>query len=426
MNLLPPTHEGGGVYVNGFPSGPKPYEEVLTFLRKGQIRRIPLACITKWQRGQETVVFKRQPMPKAVNRSFSIYYVDEKRNERTLDVICHTVYEFEMWFWGVQIIRHYPPSAWSAPTQLPQLPAQQYSQAVVPAAKREAPAQSLTDDRTPKPVPKSKPGLSSMVNTRNSGVATGMPLPARRDRRELGDLYVWGSLITYEHDEWFEPKAGHLLRSMQREERNPEIMLHWQQSREPVLVQNASSVDVVRVACAPRHAALITRKGELYTWGYGKDGNLGHGWCANQIGPRLVTRMSGKGVHTLACGEGSTAAISADMRLYMWGSNVAGQLGNGYTFPVVEPTPVVFPGLREDVPVLAVSCGPFHTAAITEGGMLFTWGNGLFGKLGHGTHASEYRPRRVMALEDKCVTGVSCGYWHTAAVAVSRAAAAIQ
>lgn len=51
---------------------------------------------------------------------------------------------------------------------------------------------------------------------------------------------------------------------------NEEAMRYWQNSSVPVLVQNAGSVDVVRVACAPRHAALITRKGELYTWGFGK------------------------------------------------------------------------------------------------------------------------------------------------------------
>lgn len=48
--------------------------------------------------------------------------------------------------------------------------------------------------------------------------------------------------------------------------------------------------------------------------------------------------------------------------------------------------------------VSAVSCGPYHTAAIVEGGLLYTWGNGLFGKLGHGSHESEYRPRRRVSL----------------------------
>ncbi|KAG2441550.1 hypothetical protein HXX76_003171 [Chlamydomonas incerta] len=467
MELLPPTYEGGGVFVNGFPSGPKPYEEVLTFLRKGtdllkygrignpkyhpfrlsnddlelqweskkgQIRRVPLGWITKWQRGQETSVFKKHPQPKLAHRSFSIFYVDENKRERTLDVICRDPYEFEMWFWGVQIIRYYPPHMMSAPTPLNAHPhSYQGASSVVPVPVngREASAQpipppleipslrsSLADDRPPKPTPKTKPttGLSVMVGVRNSGgPVPGGPLPGRRgDRRELGDLYVWGSLVTTEEDEWAP------TRRPQPPSLNEEAMRYWQNSSVPVLVQNAGSVDVVRVACAPRHAALITRKGELYTWGFGKNGNLGHGWCTNLASPRLVPRMSGKGVRAVACGEGATAAISADMRLYMWGSGGAGQLGTGYAFPVVEPAPVLFPGLREDARVLAVSCGPYHTAAITEGGLLFTWGSGLFGKLGHGGAAAEYRPRRVAALEDKYVTCVSCGYWHTAAVAAAR------
>ena len=33
--MLPgPVQEAGCLFINGFPSGPKPYEEVLTFLRK--------------------------------------------------------------------------------------------------------------------------------------------------------------------------------------------------------------------------------------------------------------------------------------------------------------------------------------------------------------------------------------------------------
>ncbi|GFR46259.1 hypothetical protein Agub_g7811 [Astrephomene gubernaculifera] len=465
-HLPVPTQEGGGVYVNGFPSGPKPYEEVLTFLRKGTellkygrigvpkyhpfrlsnddlelqweskkglVRRVPLQRITRWQRGQETPVFRKHPQPKAANRSFSIYYIDAKGRELTLDVICNTVNEFEMWYWGVQIIRYYPPHTWSAPTPT-QLPgAQPYSSSIVPVpvgSQNSAPARQPThappgvevpparaapaDDRVQRPTPKMKAaaaGLTISVGSR-PGPVPGAPLAMRRDRRELGDLYVWGSLLTHEDDEWAAKNPPPGLYT--------EAMREWQQSSKPVLVQNAGSVDVVRVACAPRHAALITRKGELYTWGVGTNGNLGHGWCTNHASPRLVTRMSGKGVRAVACGEGATAAISADMQLFMWGAGTAGQLGNGYTFPMAEPAPVVFPGMREGVRVLAVSCGPYHTAAITEGGHLFTWGSGLFGRLGHGTHASEYRPRRVAALEDMYVTCVSCGYWHTAAVATPR------
>ncbi|PNH11006.1 hypothetical protein TSOC_002191, partial [Tetrabaena socialis] len=176
QELLPcPTHEGGGVYVNGFPSGPKPYEEVLTFLRKGQIRRVPIAWIKKWQKGQETAVFKKHPQPSASNRSFSIIYTDESKRERTLDVICNTPNEFEMWFWGVQIIRYYPPHSWSAPTpvQLAMHQEHQNYSAVAPSGGRAVPKQPPSlqaldvasirssvgeSDRPPKPTPKAKAG----------------------------------------------------------------------------------------------------------------------------------------------------------------------------------------------------------------------------------------------------------------------------
>ncbi len=69
--------------------------------------------------------------------------------------------------------------------------------------------------------------------------------------------------------------------------------------------------------------------------------------------------------------------------------------------------------------MLQLSCGPYHTAAVTEDGALFTWGNGLFGKLGHGDTRSAYAPRRVRAFEGCAVHYVSCGWWHTAALATA-------
>eukprot|EP00955_Chlamydomonas_euryale_P054845 355959-Chlamydomonas_euryale.AAC.2 len=53
-------------------------------------------------------------------------------------------------------------------------------------------------------------------------------------------------------------------------------MLNWQQSPFPTLVRNTTSVDAVRAAVGLRHAALVTRTGELYTWGYGKSEYAAH------------------------------------------------------------------------------------------------------------------------------------------------------
>jgi hypothetical protein len=72
------------------------------------------------------------------------------------------------------------------------------------------------------------------------------------------------------------------------------------------------------------------------------------------------------------------------------------------------------------VRVVSVSCGPYHSAAVSSAGVLHTWGDGLFGKLGHGSHDSCASPRVVEALRGSWVASVACGWWHTAAVAVPR------
>lgn len=50
------------------------------------------------------------------------------------------------------------------------------------------------------------------------------------------------------------------------------------------------------------------------------------------------------------------------------------------------------------------------------GSLLFTWGDGAYGRLGHGNMDSCFEPRVVSSLQQRCVSTVSCGAYHTAAV----------
>ncbi|MEW5320094.1 MAG: hypothetical protein WDW38_011193 [Sanguina aurantia] len=504
------SQAGASIFINGFPSGPKPYEEVLTFLRKGRIRRISIAWIHRWQRGQETAIFRKLPQPSRAHLSFSVMYIDEAKKERTLDVICNSPNEFELWFWGVQIVKHYPPQAWAAHVQ--QLQQQQLADALRNSTKH-APWESKAKVSEPNVDTQQSSDVPSRAGTHHKGSAgaaramvppfhsapTGAkvcspPRNSREERRErlaqqrqhlipaqtlysngkreLGDLYVWGSLVAGSLEEedsavragrgrwgngsdtvggWCCSRlcvaaaavAASSLHGPGSSARapaparvqglgvtghrrtggmlsgagiNPDPLHHWQQAPTPVLVQNTSSVDVVRAAIGGRHAALITRAGELYTWGCGAEGNLGLGTTVNVASPRQVTRMRGKGIKAVACSEGCTAAISSDGRMYTWGSGMAGQLGHGNMFRLPEPKLLSIFG--DEVIIEQVSCGPYHTAAVSYDGTLFTWGNGLFGKLGHGDHESTFTPRPVLALADHFVLHVSCGWWHTAAVGI--------
>jgi hypothetical protein len=84
-----------------------------------------------------------------------------------------------------------------------------------------------------------------------------------------------------------------------------------------------------QVACSSRHAALVTRSGEVYTWGFGQTGCLGHGMAQHTAAPCPVSRLRRQGSFCIAASEHSTAAITAEGQLYTWGQGAAGSLGHG-------------------------------------------------------------------------------------------------
>ena len=68
-----------------------------------------------------------------------------------------------------------------------------------------------------------------------------------------------------------------------------------------------------------------------------------------------------------------------------------------------------------------IAAGESHSAAITEKLNLFTWGNGGFGRRGLGLDTKETAPKCVDSLLNEEIVYVSCGSFHTLAVAASGA-----
>ena len=169
---------------------------------------------------------------------------------------------------------------------------------------------------------------------------------------------------------------------------------------------------VVQVACGTNHTAVVTSTGELFTFGYGRKGNLGHNSENEKVWvPRRVDALVGKHVVQVSCGVLYTAVITSDGELFTFGCGGEGQLGHGGKEDEEVPRRVdALVGKR----VMQVSCGRFHTAAVTSDGELFTFGSGRDGKLGHGGTNSSLVPRWVEGtLRGKHVVQVECGFMHT-------------
>lgn len=418
-------HELGGVVVTG--SQVRPAEELLTALRKGstlikygrrgkpkthhfrlsaddreliwdsnkgKIRRIPLSSVIRVCQGQDSPVFRRSPEPGLVPLSFSLYYQEKGNKERTLDVICKTQMEFEDWYLGIQLVVLY-----LAQSQTPGYASPQSSLATTQLSK--APSLGQLEELTKADSMKSSINGTSVIGggTVPGRVSGMLGFPAKR---EIGDCYIWGSLTPLHLTVRTDP------------------LKDWQESSWPVMVQNTTALDICKVSCGPSHAALVTRGGEVYTWGNGTTGCLGHGICQHSGSPQQVVRLFRKGIKAVSCGNTCTLALGSDGTVYSWGLSLAGQLGHGDTWAYFWPTRIG--GSLEGIRIDHISCGPYHTAAVSQEGLLFTWGDGVFGKLGHGSHQSFLSPKIVESLVSCWVLDASCGSWHTAAVAVSREA----
>jgi len=118
--------------------------------------------------------------------------------------------------------------------------------------------------------------------------------------------------------------------------------------------------------------------GVVYTWGMGKSGELGHdqidreGICAL---PQRVPRLSR--VVAVACGERASAAIVQGGALFTWGAGRGGRLGHGNEEDC--PVPRCVDALRVAGAVVSISVGESHMAAVLETAAAAHTGDGCGG-----------------------------------------------
>ncbi|KAG7338173.1 regulator of chromosome condensation RCC1 repeat protein [Nitzschia inconspicua] len=182
----------------------------------------------------------------------------------------------------------------------------------------------------------------------------------------------------------------------------------------PRITQALAGQVVVQVTCGSYHTAAVTGNGDLYTWGGGMYGKLGHGNEAGHSTPKRVEALVGLNVSQIACGSRHTAIITSSGAIYTWGDKENGVAGHGDT-EGHQYTPKLLERLAGKRIVQLSACG-FHTGCLTAEGELFTWGEGKFGRLGHGAERNCHSPRLVETLIGKKPRQVSCGGFHTAVV----------
>ncbi|CAH9094899.1 unnamed protein product [Cuscuta epithymum] len=209
----------------------------------------------------------------------------------------------------------------------------------------------------------------------------------------LRDVYVWGEGMD----------GGFLVGGEEKLD-----------SSSPRVLESTMMLDVQMLSLGRTHASLVTGQGEVFCWGEGKNGRLGHKVDMDVSHPKIVESLDGINVTSIAFGEYQMCAVTHSGEIYTWGDSYSSTGEENIKRSHWMPQRVS--GSLDGVIISSVACGEWHTAIISITGKLFTYGEGNFGALGHGNTRSLPHPKEVESLKSLCVKSVACGPWHTAAI----------
>jgi len=190
----------------------------------------------------------------------------------------------------------------------------------------------------------------------------------------------------------------------------------------PTLVPSMQGRRIMSVAASEGHCLALSREGEVYSWGEGRDGSLGR--AGTMAVPCRIESLNR--IEIIVAGSGLTsAAVDEDGRLFTWGwarSLLNETLPNGLGYALdshteFQPTPKRVDALSEDR-VVGVALGYSFTLAVTDAGAVFSFGHAPFRALGHGSVEAEVLPRRIEALAQtgRRFTAVAAGSFHALAL----------
>ena len=173
---------------------------------------------------------------------------------------------------------------------------------------------------------------------------------------------------------------------------------------------------IVQIAAGANHNMVLTSDGTVYTWGWNYHGQLGNNTKTNSntiVAVQTIgTPIAGKKIVKIAAGQGHSLALTDDGMVYAWGRNDTGQLGNNATTDAMLPVAVTVTGTpMSNKTIVEIASGARHSLAIDSSGKVYAWGHNGSGQLGNNSTVNALTPVAVQAPADKNIIQVSGSGW---------------
>ncbi|OQR92832.1 E3 ubiquitin-protein ligase HERC1-like [Achlya hypogyna] len=162
------------------------------------------------------------------------------------------------------------------------------------------------------------------------------------------------------------------------------------------------------LSCSEHFTVAVNDEGHTYIWGRPP---LEHS-TANIKVPERVTGLDGIAVRTIASGPDHVAVACSAGMVYSWGKGAGGRLGHGDEHSLALPKRVQH--IPTSTPITQVACGEEHTLLLDAKGSVFSCGSNRAGQLGTGSYAASTEPLAV-ATSTRFIA-IVCGRNHSGAI----------
>ena len=190
-------------------------------------------------------------------------------------------------------------------------------------------------------------------------------------------------------------------------------------SRLPICISEideSALKDVNIVEIISDESTVIARdsNGKVYTWGFNNKGQLGNGTTTSSSSPICISEIEGttlKNANIVEVINGGYIVIARDSagKVYTWGYNSYGQLGNGTTKDSSNPICIseIEESLLKDTNIVEVITDGYTVIARDSDGKVYTWGDNGDGQLGNGTTENSSNPICISEIEGSVLKDVN-------------------
>lgn len=181
----------------------------------------------------------------------------------------------------------------------------------------------------------------------------------------------------------------------------------------PIELPTLSALNIDEIYTNSTFSVAKSIDGKLFTWGRNDYGQLGNGTKTNRNTPYQVAFFDTRPVEDVWVSFSHVIVKTQDGKYYGWGRNDFGQLGLGHR--TQQLTPVEIPNLSNKN-IKELYMGGQHAFALTQDGKYYGWGYNYYGQLGNGSAGDLLTPTEINILAGKDIVQFKAGGFHNTVI----------